>query len=203
MIIFGASGHGKVIIDVIESTGNSVDFVIDDDVSVKELLEYKVDHSFNASMKNQPVIIAVGKNQTRKRIAERLENSISEALVHRSAMVSNSSFIDFGSVVMANASINSSATIGKHCIINTNSVVEHDSILSDFVHISPGAVITGNVKIGEGSHVGAGAIVIPGITIGKWVTIGAGAVIIEDIPDNAVVVGNPGRIIKFNTVENE
>lgn len=203
MIIFGASGHGKVIIDIIKSIGKSVEFIIDDDVSVKELLGYKVDHSFTTSMKDQPVIIGVGKNQTRKRIAEKLENSISEALVHRSAIVSNSSIIDSGSVVMANASINSSVKIGKHCIVNTNCVVEHDSFLSDFVHISPGAVITGNVKIGEGSHVGAGAVVIPGIAIGKWVTVGAGSVIIEDIPDNAVVVGNPGRIIKFNTVENE
>jgi len=51
----------------------------------------------------------------------------------------------------------------------------------------------------EGPHVGAGAVVIPNIIIGKWVTIGAGAVIIKDIPDFAVVVGNPGRVIKINS----
>jgi acetyltransferase EpsM len=62
--------------------------------------------------------------------------------------------------------------------------------------------LAGNVTIGEGSHVGIGATVIQGITIGKWVTIGAGTVIIKDIPDYAVVVGNPGKIIKYNN-ENE
>ena len=204
MIIFGASGHAKVVIDILKSTGKElVDFIIDDDVSIKEILGITVDHSFSESMKDHDVVIAVGKNSTRKRISEKIENKISQALVHKSAVVSQSSHIDNGSVVMANANINSSARIGKHCIINTNCVVEHDVRISDFVHVSPGAVITGNVKIGEGTHIGAGAVVIPGIAIGNWVTIGAGAVIIEDVPDHAVVVGNPGRIIKFNKLENE
>ena len=81
--------------------------------------------------------------------------------------------------------------------------MEHDVQIEDFVHISPGSVITGGIKIGEGTQVGAGATVIPGITIGKWVTIGAGAVVINDIPDFAVVVGNPAKIIKFNKTNNE
>ena len=69
--------------------------------------------------------------------------------------------------------------------------------LEDFVHIAPNTVITGNVNIGEGTQVGTGAAVIPGVKIGKWASIGAGAVIIEDVPDFAVVVGNPGKIIKY------
>ena len=56
----------------------------------------------------------------------------------------------------------------------------------------------GNVEIGEGTHIGSGAIVIPNVVIGKWAVIGAGAVIIKDVPDYAVVVGNPGKIIKYN-----
>jgi acetyltransferase EpsM len=47
--------------------------------------------------------------------------------------------------------------------------------------------------------IGAGATVTPGIKIGKWALVGAGAVIIENIPDHAVVVGNPGRIIRYTT----
>lgn len=98
---------------------------------------------------------------------------------------------------MANVSINPSASIGNHCIINTGSIVEHDCVLSDFVHISPKAALAGNVFVGEGTQIGIGAAVIQGIKIGKWVTVGAGAVIIKDIPDYAVVVGNPGKIIKI------
>ena len=58
--------------------------------------------------------------------------------------------------------------------------------------------MAGNVAVGEGTQIGIGAAVIQGVTIGKWATIGAGAVIIEDVPDFAVVVGNPGRVIKMN-----
>ena len=204
MIIFGASGHAKVIIDIIKSTSdNTVDFIIDDDVSIKKIMGYHVNHSFSDSMNGQSVVIAVGENQTRRKIAQKIKYTYSDALIHTTAVISKSSQIGKGSVVMANASVNSASEIGKHCIINTNSIVEHDAQLSDFVHVSPGAIVTGNVRIGEGTHIGAGAIIIPGITIGNWVTIGAGAVIIENIPDNAVVVGNPGRIVKFNNFENE
>ena len=94
--------------------------------------------------------------------------------------------------------VNADVTIGKHCILNSGSIIEHDCVLSDYVHISPNASLAGNVSVGEGTQIGIGASVIQGITIGKWVTIGAGAVIIEDVPDFAVVVGNPGRVIKMN-----
>ena len=104
---------------------------------------------------------------------------------------------------MANAVINSSVKIGRHCIVNSGAVVEHDSIIKDFVHISLSATITGNVHIGEGTHIGAGAIVIPGVSIGKWVTVGAGAVILNDLPDFSVVVGNPGKVIKYNKITDE
>jgi acetyltransferase EpsM len=71
-------------------------------------------------------------------------------------------------------------------------------MLADYVRISPNSALAVSVSVGEGTHIGIGACVIQGIKIGKWTIIGAGAVIINDIPDNAVVVGNPGKIIKYN-----
>jgi acetyltransferase EpsM len=73
----------------------------------------------------------------------------------------------------------------------------------DFAHISPGAHLAGNVTVQEGAHVGIGASIIQGITIGKWATIGAGTVIIQDVPDYAVVVGIPGKVIRYNQPTNE
>lgn len=83
-------------------------------------------------------------------------------------------------------------------IVNTGASVDHDCKIDDFVHISPRATLCGNVIVGEGTQVGAASVIIPGIKIGKWCTIGAGTVIIRDVPDYAVVVGNPGKVIKFN-----
>jgi acetyltransferase EpsM len=76
--------------------------------------------------------------------------------------------------------------------------VDHDCELGNFVHVSPNVALAGNVKVGEGTHLGIGSCVIQGIIIGKWATIGAGTVVITDVPDHAVIVGNPGRIIKYN-----
>lgn len=204
MIIFGASGHSKVILDIIDSIETkSINFILDDDRSKTKLLDYTIQHEFTSEMDDLEVVIAIGNNITRKKLAGRISNSFCKALVHSSARISKEAEIGEGSVIMANAVINSSTIIGRHCIINTSAIVEHDSQISDFAHISPGATITGNVKIGEGTQIGAGAIVIPGIEIGKWVTVGAGAVIIDNIPDYAVVVGNPGKILKFNRLEHE
>lgn len=50
-------------------------------------------------------------------------------------------------------------------------------------------------QIGYGASLGANSTIICGITIGKWAMIGAGAVVVEDVPDNALVVGCPARII--------
>jgi acetyltransferase-like isoleucine patch superfamily enzyme len=72
--------------------------------------------------------------------------------------------------------------------------------VEDYVHIAPRVVLCGNVQIGTGTLVGAGATVIPGKKIGRWVTIGAGSVVTRDIPDYAVAVGHPARVIKFNRV---
>ena len=197
MNIYGASGHGKVIIDIIRSINGKITSVYDDNKAVNKVYGFDVSHELTLEILNCGTVLAIGDNSIRKKVAASFKGNISKALVHASSEVSESAEISNGTVVMANSSINADVKIGSHCIINTGAVVEHDCILSDYVHISPNSALAGNVEIGEGTHVGIGAVVIPGIKIGSWVKIGAGAVIINDIPDFAVVVGNPGKIIKY------
>lgn len=196
--LFGASGHGKVIKEIVEIEGKEVIAFLDDNPKAHDLLGISV---FNTEMVtnflSEKFIISIGNNTIRKRICEKIKVNFGK-IIHKSAIISISSSIDNGTVVMAGAIINADTKIGKHCIINTSSVIEHDCVIKDFVHISPNATITGNTLIGEGTQIGAGAVIIPNLKIGKWVTIGAGAVIIKDVPDYAVVVGNPGEIIKYN-----
>lgn len=196
MNIYGASGHSKVIIEIIKSINGKIDIIVDDDVRIKSILEYPVKNNTDALDLNTGTILAIGNNSIRKKLAEGFMGKIEPAIIHSSAVVSESARLGYGTVVMANSSINSEAIIGNHCIINTGSVVEHDCKIGDFVHISPNAALAGSVDVGKGSQVGIGAVVLPGVKIGKWVNVGAGAVIIKDIPDFATVVGNPGRIIK-------
>lgn len=198
--LYGASGHGKVIIDILNSCGLKIDSVIDDNPKSESILGIPVSKTSDFDMSTLgKMIISIGNNKIRKNLSKSLKANFAKA-IHSSAVVSNNSSIGEGTVVMAKVAINPDVTIGKHCIINTNATIEHDALIADFVHICPGVSLAGNVTIGEGTQVGIGAAVIQGISIGKWVTIGAGAIILNDIPDYAVVVGNPGKIIKYNSI---
>lgn len=57
------------------------------------------------------------------------------------------------------------------------------------------------ITIGDNVWIGGNAVVVMGVTIGRNVVIGAGSVVTKDIPDNAVAVGNPARVIRY--IENE
>jgi len=198
--LYGTSGHAKVVIDCILSQQQyEVDFLVDDNISIKTFLDYSVLHSseLRKAIKTN-FLISIGNNQIRAKIVQNLQNNFnfSDFIRHKTAYISSSVSIGKGSVVMPKAVINSASKIGAHVIINTASVIEHDCIIEDFCHISPNATLAGGVLVGTGTHIGIGAQILPEIKIGKWATIGAGAVIIKDVPDGATVVGNPGKFIK-------
>ena len=193
--IYGASGHSKVIIEILERRGESIKGLFDDDPEKRLLLDYPVNNdSAFLQLNNLNWVIGIGDNATRKKIAENNSLNYTE-IIDIGTNISRRITVGKGSVIMPGVTINSSVVIGHHAIVNTNASIDHDCILMDYVHISPNATLCGGVSIGEGTHVGSGAVIIPGIKIGKWAKIGAGSVIIRDIPDNATVVGNPGRII--------
>jgi sugar O-acyltransferase (sialic acid O-acetyltransferase NeuD family) len=196
MYLYGAGGHARVIIEILELVNISIEGIFDDNPDIWELMGYKVWHpSEKHLIPGDPFIISIGNNYLRKEIATKYSLVYSVAK-HPSAVFSPRSSLGQGSVVMANATVNSGTVAGAHTILNTSCTIEHDCSLGDFVHISPNACLSGGVTLGEGTQIGAGAVIIPNIRIGKWVVVGAGAVIIEDVPDYSVVAGNPGRIIK-------
>lgn len=192
MFLYGASGHAKVIIDILESCNVPVKGLYDDDTSLERLLDYPVFHDKEIQ---GPLVVSIGDNRIRKRIAELLSVEYGKA-IHSSALVSKRSFIDEGTVIMQGAIIQSCVKIGKHCIINTGVSVDHDCVVDDFVHLSPQVTLCGNVSIGEGSWIGAGTTIIPGVKVGKWSIIAAGSVVTKDIPDQVLAGGNRCRVIK-------
>lgn len=202
LYLYGASGHAKPILDIFFQNGEKVSKIYDDNPKITEIFGVEVLKSSSKFDFNQSAVISIGNNRIRKKIATELPFNYIKA-VHPKSYVSEFTQLGEGTVVMANVSVNPDALIGEHCILNTGCVIEHDCKIDDFVHISPNASLAGNVLVGEGTHIGIGASVIQGIKIGKWATVGAGAVIITDVPDFATVVGNPGKIIKIKTEENE
>ena len=196
MYLFGASGHAKVVIDILASQNITVKALFDDNEDITELLGIPVLHDLTIK---SPLIISVGDNDARKKISERIIVEYGRA-IHSSAIVSSFVEIGLGSVVMQGAIIQSCSQIGKHCIINTGASIDHDCIIDDFVHISPRATLCGNVSVGEGTWIGASATIIEGVKIGKWSIVGAGSVVTKDIPDNVIMVGVPAKILKYKEV---
>ena len=197
--LYGASGHAKVIIESLELEQKNVGGLIDDNPSIVSLLGYPVFQKLPASfdIEKDHLIVSIGGNAIRKKIVSRLNGRFDQS-IHPSVNLSRRALIGVGTVIMAGVSVNSGSKVGDHVILNTNASVDHDCWIDDFVHISPNVALAGDVTIGEGTHIGIGACVIQGVKIGKWATIGAGAVILKDVPDFAIVVGNPGQIIKYN-----
>lgn len=193
MYLYGASGHGKVIKEILEAQGIAVEGFIDDNQDVTELSGLPVLHS---AENIREMIVSIGSNNIRKSIAERLTCSFKTA-IHPSAVISSSVRIGEGSVVMAGSIVNAESVIGRHCIINTGASVDHECVLGDYVHVSPHATLCGDVHIGEGTWVGAGTTIIQGVRIGRWCVIGAGSVVTKDVPDGYLAVGNRCKLVKL------
>lgn len=195
MYLFGASGHGKVIKEIIEASGGTVSAFVDDNKQVNTCAGLPVLHDAEGL---SPMIVSIGVCRIRKMIVERLKaysTSVSfGTAIHPSAVISPSAHIGEGSVVMAGAVINADAKIGKHCIVNTGATVGHDCVIEDYCHIAPGVHISGGTHIGEGTWIGVGSSVIQCLNIGANCMIGAGSVVVRDIPNNVTAFGNPCKI---------
>ena len=194
MYLFGASGHGKVIKEIIEAHGQVVEAFVDDNLNVNKLCGKKVLHG---ETELSPMIVSIGVNCIRKKVVEKLHCKFGIA-IHPTAVVSPSAKIGEGTVVMAGAIINADTVVGKHCIINTGASVDHECVIADYCHIAPHATLCGQVHVGEGTLVGVGACVIPCINIGSWCTIGAGAAVTKNIESNMKEVGVPARPLRDN-----
>ena len=204
VIILGASGHAKVIAEVINKSGDNVVGFLDDDLSLKGKIVY-LDKKVLGTIddinkyKDNYFIIGIGNNKIRKEISSKYNDLKWYIAIHPSAIVAENVEIKEGTVIMPGVVINPGTVIGKHCIINTSSSIDHDNKIGDYVHISPGTHLAGRVTVGKSTWICIGVSVINNITIGCNDIIGAGAVVIKDIlEDNKVYVGVPAHIKKNN-----
>ena len=196
VMIIGAGGHAKVIVDIVIKSGDEVIGFVDDNIEKgTEILGFKVLGKIIEIDKylDCEFIIGIGDNSIRKQIAEKFPKLKYYTAIHPTVVIGMDVAIQAGTVIMANVVINPCTQIGKHCIINTASVVEHDSNIQNYVHISPNASLGGNVTIGELTHIGIGATVKNNVNICNSIVIGAGAVVVEDMKEEGVYIGIPAR----------
>jgi len=207
MVIFGVSGHAKVILDIIES-GSSYELLgfIDNEAPIgTNVLGYKVlgndpslpklmeEYNFNKG------IIGIGDNFIRSKVAnfvgELVPNFQFVNCIHPSANISKHCQLGLGNVVMAGVSINPSVKISDHCILNTNCSLDHDCCMGNYSCLAPNSVVGGNTRIGDYSYIGIGCTVFHNIEIGKNCIVGGGSLVIRDTSSDSVFFGSPAKFI--------
>ena len=200
--VIGNGGHAKVVIDTMELMGKyEVIGVLSDDPASPSIVA-GVPHvgpitpEIVRQHQIRHVVLAIGSNTTRERIASLLEGEVSFVTVcHPAATVSTSAVIGDGAFVAAGCVIQPCARIGELSIINTSASIDHDCFVGRLCHIAPGSHLAGNVRVGEGAFIGIGASVVPGVQIGEWAVVGAGSAVVSAIPAHVTAVGVPARVL--------
>ena len=192
MILYGASGHGKVVYAICK---DEVSSFIDDDISLSEFEGLPVYRYEDMKLHSEKLVITIGDNRLRRNVSKKINHSFSN-VISKSSNILNGVSLGLGNQIIQSALIQVGVNIGSHCIINSMCSIDHDCLIGDFVHIAPGSTLCGNVAVGEGTMIGAGSTIVPGIEIGKWSVIGAGSVVVNNIPDKVLAFGNPAKIIK-------
>jgi UDP-perosamine 4-acetyltransferase len=204
VIILGAGGHAKVLIDaLLASSAVIVGIVAPDPALVgTKILGVPVlggDEVVNEFPPSEVRLVnglgSVGLPATRERLFEKflIMGYNFATIAHPAAVVASDVELGEGTQVMAGVVIQSGSSIGRNVIINTHASVDHDCIISDHVHIAPSVTLSGGVSVGACSHIGTGATVIQGISISSGCLVAAGAVVTKDIIDGAKVRGVPAR----------
>lgn len=202
MYLYGASGHAKVILDILKACDIKMEGLIDDNPSVNELMGFPVFHN---RLDLHPVIVSIGNCDIRRKVVEKIAQTLNATpfdaavfgtAIHPSAIISESAHIGVGTVVMQGAIIQTCAQIGRHCIVNTGAKIDHECVIGDYVHIDSGTILSNNVTVGNDAWIGTGSIITQGIHIGNNVVVNAGSVVDKDIPDGCTAYGNPCQVRK-------
>ena len=196
MILIGAGGHGKVVLDAALLAGVKVDVLLDDapgcdalfGVPVRRRAADGADFSEGGEF-----LVSIGDDETRRRVFDELVSRgvVPVNIVHPKAWISPRAELGRGVFAAALAVVNPGAKVGDDCILNTACSVDHDCEVGAHVHLCPGVRLAGGVSVGALTMVGTGAMVLPGVRIGERCVVGAGAVVTRDVADGCVVAGVP------------
>jgi len=208
ILIVGASGHSKMIIDIIHKNKNyNIIGLVDSFKKIGAIIYgYKIIGKvtdvelLRKEFDVYGIAIGIGDNTTRKKIKEEIEDVSPKlkfiSVIHPSTILANDIIVPQGTIVMAGVIINADAKIGEFCVLNTNSSLGHDSTMADFSSLASGSTIGGSVSIGFCSAICLKASIIHNINIGNHTVVGAGALVLKSLGDYKQAFGVPINNIK-------
>lgn len=212
IVIFGASGHGSVVVDCAEKEGKyKVVGFID---SSRQKGDKHCNYEILGDEKDLPQltekfnliggIVAIGDNWIRKKMVDKIlsesPNFNFVSIIHPLAYIGKNVKLGNGVVVMPGSIVNADCQIGDFCILNTNSSIDHGSIMENYSSIAPSVCIGGNLVLKTFSAICLGANVIGNITIEEHTVIGAGSLVVNDIESHKVSYGTPAQIVRSRKV---
>jgi UDP-perosamine 4-acetyltransferase len=207
VLLIGAGGHARVLMDALGRCGIAVAGLVDADAAkYGTLVGGAPVLGDDAVLGGHPpastvLVNAIGTVEStavRRAVYDRLKAGGYRFLTvtHPSAVIAPDAVLEEGAQVMAGAIVQAGAVIGANSIINTGAQVDHDCRIGAHVHLAPGTTLSGAVTVGEDSHVGTSATVVQGVRIGRGCLVAAGAVVAQHVADGERVAGVPARSLR-------
>jgi UDP-perosamine 4-acetyltransferase len=208
VIVLGAGGHAKVLINALQLCSVEILGVTDSDPALigRDVLGVPVigsdDELGNYSAQKVHLVNGLGSVSlptARCRLFNEFKKLgfVFATVVHPSAVVAADVIIGEGAQIMAGAILQPGVRLGVNVIINTRASVDHDSTIGNHAHIAPGVILSGDVHVGIGTHIGTGALIVQGVRIGDASLVGAGSVVLKNIPDGVKAYGCPAKEIEL------
>jgi sugar O-acyltransferase (sialic acid O-acetyltransferase NeuD family) len=204
IIVLGAGGHAKVLIDALIALKAQILGATDADQNThgNSILGVPVlggdDIIFEHDTNSVVLVNGIGSTGVtphRKEIYHRFLNAgyTFQTIVHPSAIIGTETDISDGVQILAGAIIQPGCRIGSNSIINFSACVDHDCRIGTNIHIAPGVGLSGGVTVGDDAFIGAGATVLQYLSIGSGALIAAGATVVSDVSAGGRVAGVPAR----------
>jgi sugar O-acyltransferase (sialic acid O-acetyltransferase NeuD family) len=208
VIVVGAAGQGRQVVDAIVESGEHVVAGFVDDalprgttvVGCTVLGALDALGEIAAATSAEGFVVAIGDNARRAAVASRAArewSSLCAATVrHPAALVARDATVGAGSILLARSVVSNACRVGEGVLMCTAASIDHDNTIEPYASLGPGATTGGDVQVGRQTAIGLNAAVIHGVTVGEHSVIGAGAVVLHDVPARVVAFGVPATVVR-------
>lgn len=210
LVVVGAGGFGREVIDIIDEINHAsarelwdLVGIVDDSPSQLNLERLRkrgvtylgtVDR-FLASGAADRYLVGIGCPVVRRRVADKFDAAgwVAATVVHPTASIGFDVRVGIGTVVCAGVRMTTNISLGRHVHLNPNVTIGHDTTLGDFVSMNPASSVSGDCVIEDDVLIGVGGVILNQLTVGQGSTVGGAACVVNAVPPGAIVKGVPAK----------